>query len=166
MITIHGKQYVTVAERVTEAHKDQEKITILTELVPNGESIVFKATVTTSKGTFTGYSAANPKKLIEKESPYEVAETSAVGRALGFAGYGSVESIASGEEMVVATRNEKGGQAVTPSQALGEAFNPANGGDLAPDSLGVCKDCGAPNKMSVKGNLYCSKKCWLPENER
>ena len=39
-------------------------------------------------------------KAIEKASPYEVAETSAVGRALGFAGYGIVGGIASADEMI------------------------------------------------------------------
>ena len=51
---------------------------------------------------FTGISAANPNKAIEKMSPYEVAETSAVGRALGFAGYGLVDDIATADEMVKA----------------------------------------------------------------
>lgn len=160
MISIHGKNYVTVAERVTAAHADQERLSIVTEVVPNGEAIVFKATVTTSKGVFTGYSAANPKKLIEKESPYEVAETSAVGRALGFAGYGSVESVATAEEVIVATREDNG---------LSEAFGkPTNGmPDTIPVSLGVCKKCGAPNKISSSsGKVYCSAKCWLPEDQR
>ena len=26
---------------------------------------------------------------------------------------------------------------------------------------GVCKDCGAPMKISMKGNPYCSAKCWI-----
>ena len=39
---------------------------------------------------------------MEKTSPYEIAETSAIGRALGFAGYGSVDSIASADEMIKA----------------------------------------------------------------
>lgn len=28
-------------------------------------------------------------------------------------------------------------------------------------NLGVCPKCGAPNKMSSKGNVFCSQKCWL-----
>jgi hypothetical protein len=61
--------------------------------------VVIKATITTKKGTFTGISAANPSKTLEKESPWEVAETSAVGRALAFAGYETTNGIASAEEM-------------------------------------------------------------------
>lgn len=102
-INIHGNLYIPVAERVRLAHEDnKDNFSILTEFIPNGGAIVCKATVTTKKGTFTGTSAANPIKVIEKQSPYEVAETSAVGRALGFAGYGIVEGIASADEVVKA----------------------------------------------------------------
>lgn len=100
---IFGKDYTPVNERVIEAHKDnKDTLTITTEFLPV-EGIVCKATVVTKKGTFTGTSAANPKKSIEAMSPYEVAETSAVGRALGFAGYGIVESIATADEIAKTT---------------------------------------------------------------
>jgi hypothetical protein len=98
-VNIHGKKYITVSERVEEAHKDLKELSITTEIIPNGGSVVVRATVTTPKGTYTGISAANPAKAIEKQNPYEVAETSAVGRALGFAGYGIIEGIASADEM-------------------------------------------------------------------
>lgn len=97
-IDIHGKPYVTVAGRVEEAHKANKTISITTEIIP-ADVVLFKATVVTEKGTFTGYSAANPNKPIEKQSPYEVAESSAIGRALGFAGYALTDGIAAAEEM-------------------------------------------------------------------
>lgn len=28
------------------------------------------------------------------------------------------------------------------------------------NDLGVCSNCGAPNKLSSKGKPYCSKLCW------
>ena len=96
MIKIFGKDYITVAERLKMARK--EIVSINTEVLYQ-EPVVIKAIVITKAGTFTGISAANPTKMIEKSSPYEVAETSAVGRALGFAGYGLVDSIATAEEM-------------------------------------------------------------------
>lgn len=104
-INIHGKTYITVAERVAEAHKELKELTITTEVLFQ-EPVVIKATVTTLKGVFTGISAANPSKAIEKMSPYEVAETSAIGRALGFAGYGIVEGIATADEIVKAEKSE------------------------------------------------------------
>ncbi len=98
-IQIHGKQYVTVDERVKAAHEACKTLSISTEVLPIADKIVVKATVVTEKGTFTGISAANPSKTIEKQSPYEVAETSAVGRALGFAGYGVINGIATADEI-------------------------------------------------------------------
>lgn len=98
-IQIHGKQYVTVDERVKAAHEACKTLSIATEVLPIAEKIVVKATVVTEKGTFTGISAANEAKTIEKQSPYEVAETSAVGRALGFAGYGIINGIATADEI-------------------------------------------------------------------
>ena len=29
------------------------------------------------------------------------------------------------------------------------------------EDLGNCDKCGAPNKRSMKGKVYCSKTCWL-----
>ena len=99
-INIHGKMYKEVAERVNEAHKTGDLLSVETEVL-NDVPVVIKAKITTKKGTFTGISAANPAKAIEKISPYEVAETSAVGRALAFAGYAGV-AIASHDELVKA----------------------------------------------------------------
>ena len=89
IVDIHGKQYLTVAGRVQMAHESGRLIAITTEIVPHESMVIVKATVTTKGAddrwhSFTGMSAANPGKAIEKMSPYEVAETSAVGRALGF----------------------------------------------------------------------------------
>ena len=111
-IQIHNKTYVTVAERLVEAQSDKD-ITltrVLTEVLQHTPVVVVKATVelenSTTKKIFTGISSANPEKSIEKSNPYEVAETSAVGRALGFAGYGLIESVASADEMVKALNEE------------------------------------------------------------
>lgn len=102
MIKIHDKEYITVAERVQEAHKDGAFDSLYTEVL-NNDPVVIKAIVRVKKGEeiheYTGISAANPLKAIEKQSPYEVAETSAVGRALGFAGYGIVAGIATADEI-------------------------------------------------------------------
>lgn len=97
-INIKGKNYTPVSERVLGAHEKEKYLSIETEIISH-DPVLCKATVRTSKGVFIGHSAANPSKSIEKESPYEIAETSAVGRALGFAGYGIQESIASADEM-------------------------------------------------------------------
>ena len=103
-VLIHNTQYITVAERVQALHETikDKTISITTEFLPNSDLVVCKATVKIGDNVFNGTSAANPSKAIEKQSPYEVAETSAVGRALGFAGFGIVEGIATADEMVKA----------------------------------------------------------------
>ena len=80
---------------------EETHVSITTEVLLH-DPVVIKATVTIGERVFTGISAANPAKAIEKQSPYEVAETSAVGRALGFAGFGIVEGIASADEIIKA----------------------------------------------------------------
>lgn len=106
IINIHGREYMTVAKRVQIAHEEEAFEKLETEVLAH-TPVVVKATVTIKGKTYTGISAANPAKSIEKMSPYEVAETSAVGRALGFAGYGIIEGIASADEMVKAGATEE-----------------------------------------------------------
>ena len=103
-IQIHGKNYVPVSERIKEAGK--VLVGVETEVLQHEPVVVIKAKVWLDKGTFTGISSANPAKLIEKTNPYEVAETSAVGRALGFAGYGIDEGIASADEVTKYPEND------------------------------------------------------------
>ena len=106
-VQIHGKEYITVAERLVLAKDDI--VSVKTEVLYQSP-VVIKATVIVRKfikgdtmrepeRMFTGISAANPNKTLEKQSPYEIAETSAVGRALAFAGYGVTKGIASAEEI-------------------------------------------------------------------
>lgn len=108
-INIHGKDYITVAERLKQAHDDGKLVSITTEILEH-KPVVIKATITMTDGkVYTGISSVPQQtyKQIEKMNPYEVAETSAVGRALGFAGFGAVESIASAEEVVKSQMSEE-----------------------------------------------------------
>lgn len=104
IVNIHGKEYMTVARRVELAHGEKALESIETEIISH-QPIVIRAKVTIRGKVYTGISAVNPDnaRTIEKENPYEVAETSAVGRALGFAGFGLIESLASADEMARAT---------------------------------------------------------------
>jgi len=95
-IIIHNREYKTVSERLGEIGDKLKGVD--TEVLYLDPVVMVKATITTDKGIFTGISAADPSKSIEAKTPVEVAETSAVGRALAFAGYAGSE-IASANEM-------------------------------------------------------------------
>lgn len=102
-IDIKGKKYVQVKDRVTYFNDTYPNGSIVTKILSDGDKTVMMARVTPDVANpnrvFTGISASNPDKQIEKMSPYEVAETSAVGRALALMGIGVIDSIASADEM-------------------------------------------------------------------
>lgn len=91
---------MTVARRVELAHGEKALESIETEVLSHNP-IVIRAKVTIRGKVYTGISSVSLEstRSIEKDNPYEVAETSAVGRALGFAGFGLIESVASADEM-------------------------------------------------------------------
>jgi hypothetical protein len=109
-VVIGNKEYRMIAGRVQECRDEHEKAgqpyEIDTSLVGSGGQVVYKATVTTMRGKATGHAAAYGKTNIDKTAPFENAETSAVGRALGFLGYGLVTGIASAEEVKQAKERE------------------------------------------------------------
>lgn len=120
-VDIHGKQYVTVAERVAALHDARNGTEVHVETWIAGEdekSITIGAKVTTPAGTFTGHARSDKsERSIEGQSPLEVAETSAVGRALGFAGLGVVEGIASADEVKAAQPKPSAKKQDTPANA-------------------------------------------------
>ena len=111
-VTIHGKEYVTVAERVAAAHASGQLQAIDSVIISeDGKRYIIRAQVTLQDGRkFSGYAEeSRGSRGIAGQSPLEVAETSAVGRALGFAGFGSTESIASADEVQSKVASNGGG---------------------------------------------------------
>lgn len=99
-INIKGKEYVPVVERVKEAHNLDPELSITSEKIFEDEEWVEVKAIVTFKGKlFTGHSMASKTKGIMKDVALEIAETSAVGRALGFANIGIIDGIASADEM-------------------------------------------------------------------
>jgi hypothetical protein len=98
-INIKGKEYVPVVERVKEAHTLDKDVSITCEVTENGNRVTAKATVVFKGKTFTGHSQAEYGKGLMGAVALEVAETSAIGRALGFANIGLLDGIASADEM-------------------------------------------------------------------
>lgn len=109
-VSIHGKEYKTVAERVTEIHQNNKDkaLSIETELISWNEGVViFKAKVTTSCGIFTGYAYEREgASQINKTSALENCETSSIGRAIAAAGYSGTE-YASANEVQNAINQQK-----------------------------------------------------------
>lgn len=99
-ISIKGREYVMVVDRVKEAHNLHKDLEISTEIVKSEEHrIAVKATIKMGGKTFTGHSQAEWGKGMMGNVALEVAETSAIGRALGFANIGLLDGIASADEM-------------------------------------------------------------------
>lgn len=127
IVIIHGKEYMTVAGRIELAHEKCAKLNIQTEIV-SAQPLIVKATVTTDKGSFTGHSGSYEKGIIEKSSPLEVCETSAVGRALGLAGFGLIEGVATADEVIKA--NEPSSELDEIDKALNGAADTVSEADL------------------------------------
>jgi|TARA_R100001086_G_scaffold249972_1_gene192174 uncharacterized protein (DUF3820 family) len=112
-VNIQGKEYATVNERVAEAHEKWEgNLSIKTKVLESMDGFVrVKATIrtTTEVGThvFVGHAEEQiGSSFINKTSALENAETSAVGRALAFAGFSTDASIASADEVANAMMNQ------------------------------------------------------------
>jgi len=101
-INIKGKEYVPVVERVKEFHNIfNSEGHIVTHIVSNDEKrVVVRAEIIFGdKVCFTGHSQAEWGKGMMGDVALEIAETSAIGRALGFANIGLLDGIASADEV-------------------------------------------------------------------
>jgi len=110
IVSIHGKDYKTVALRMTEfrnEHPDYGIITFIESI--DKESVIVKASIFDESGRCISSGYAEEWRVssdINKTSMVENAETSAVGRALAFFKYAGSE-IASADEIEIAKRKEK-----------------------------------------------------------
>lgn len=107
---IKGKDYAEVNQRIKAFRMLYPDGTITTNMLSNDNGIcVFKASVIDNSGhilaTGTAYEKEN-STFINKTSYIENCETSAIGRALGIAGFGIDTSIASAEEVTNAINNQ------------------------------------------------------------
>lgn len=107
---IKGKDYAEVNQRIKAFRMVYPQGIIETQLVSNENGVcIFRAEVMTDKGQLLGTGTAYEKEdssFINQTSYIENCETSAVGRALGMAGFGIDVSIASAEEVQNAINNQ------------------------------------------------------------
>jgi hypothetical protein len=110
VVKIHGKEYKTVALRVAEFRAKHPDFTIATEIVEaNDVLVVMKATISMGNVVIaTGHAEeVRSASKINAQAAMEVAESSAVGRALAFFGMAGEElQIASADEVVNAIQQQ------------------------------------------------------------
>ena len=123
-VKIHGRQYITVAERLNELNKNEEgNYSLESEMVYFKDGmVVFKATLTVGENTYIGHAMEKEdSSTINKTSFLEVCESSSWGRCLAAAGYiGS--QLASADEVITAIKNQKSDldnpEYATPNQVM------------------------------------------------
>ena len=101
IVKIHGKDYQTVAKRVADFREAYRDFTIETDVISAADLVCVKAFIKNEDGRIlaTGYAEeVRGATNINKTSALENCETSAVGRALAFFGFGG-EQIATANEV-------------------------------------------------------------------
>ncbi len=122
---VKGKEYAEVNQRVNAFRKVYPMGRIDTEIlsIENGVCVMRASAWTRDENgndlllaTGTAYEKEN-SSFINKTSYIENCETSAIGRALGFCGFGIDTSIASAEEVGNAIENQKANKKISASEA-------------------------------------------------
>ena len=164
-ISIRGKLYVTVSERIlyfTEQFPNGSIETkILSQLTDDHvfvEAIVVPdIAIPTRK--FNAFSQGKPSDSpVNKTACLENVCTSAIGRALSLLGIGILDSVASADEMAKAgvARASDAPKGPTKPYALRDT---ANGYQVPIDDK--CAKCGSPMAISKStGKPYCKSLCW------
>jgi hypothetical protein len=112
-VEIHGKKYRTVAERLAEfrgKYPASDGWSIITDVhTPDPEVVIARCEIA-HNGSIVATGHAHERwagKAIQQTSAYEIAETSAVGRALAFMGLSTDEEIASADEVSRAIHDQE-----------------------------------------------------------
>src|SRR6266700_6290926 len=109
-IVMHGKNYVEVCERVRLVHDQKREFEELENSpLMVGDRCLWRMVIKLDGRLYTGNAEVKLNARAgtpDATNPFECGETSALGRALAFAGFGSVESIASFDEVYRATASQ------------------------------------------------------------
>ena len=129
---IKGKEYAEVNQRIKAFRMVYPQGAIVTDMISNENgTCVFKALVQNEEGFVIGTGTAYEKEgssFINKTSYIENCETSAVGRALGMAGFGIDTSVASAEEVANAITQQDSEKLIDKKmvESLNKAIENAN----------------------------------------
>lgn len=159
---IKGKEYAEVNQRIKAFRMVYPEGSIYTEMISNKDGVcVFKATVhangdhVTNNLLGTGHAyEKESSSFINKTSYIENCETSAVGRALGMAGFGIDTSVCSAEELGNAIAQQEANTPITETQIRNiNALAKKKGSDIKE----ICKyfNVGSLNNMTASDYLKC-----------
>ena len=127
-ISIKGKSYVEVSERVKAFRKDHKDFGLITEIISIDNGVVImKASVINTEGRTiaTGYAYEKEgSTFINKTSFIENCETSAIGRALGNFGIGIDNSYSSAHEVGNAIKQQSLPEVVPTPKKEVKKLNP------------------------------------------
>lgn len=152
---IKGKEYAEVNQRVKAFRTLYPEGFITTEIIcREGGLCIIKATVghyTDGKSVILATGTAYEKEgssQINRTSYIENCETSAVGRALGMAGFGIDTSIASADEMNNALLQQNTSDVQKPVQAAPHVQKPAQTEQTAP--YDILQESAADSELRLK----------------
>lgn len=141
-ISYKGKPYVEVAERVRQVHANNLSFEVISsEPLEVIGRVIFRVTILVDGKKYTGSAEAKIQNAVPKSAdatnPFECAETSALGRALAFAGLGTVDGIASYDEIARGQDRDELRRDTTNAPTSGAAANNARqpSGSAAPAAL-------------------------------
>jgi len=138
-VTIKGKPYIDVAERVRLCNADEGFSMLKEEALEIAGTHILRVYLEVKGKQYIGDAEikvdAKPGTA-DGDSPISCAQTSALGRALGFAGYGSLDSIASADEVA----------RVLPQQQ--ESKQPASQDQIV---LNECKRIAKDKRIATNG---------------
>jgi hypothetical protein len=100
IVAIHGKNYKTVALRISEMRADHPDWGVEIDIIQSDDVVVIKAIIKNESGQIIGTGHAEEVRgstNINKTSALENCETSAIGRALSSCGYGGEEYASANE---------------------------------------------------------------------
>ncbi len=113
IVKIHGKEYLTVAKRVSNFRSNEkyQNYSLETEVVElDDQKVVMKASISNENGRVIATGHAEEKRassMINKTSALENCETSAIGRALASLGFGGTEFASANEVENAIAQQEK-----------------------------------------------------------
>ena len=159
---IKGKEYAEVNQRIKAFRMVYPEGSIYTEMISNKDGVcVFKATVhangdhVTNNLLGTGHAyEKESSSFINKTSYIENCETSAVGRALGMAGFGIDTSVCSAEELGNAIAQQEANKPITEEQIRNiNSLAKKKGSDIKE----ICKyfNVGSLNNMTASDYGKC-----------